>query len=73
MIQIYTIRHNIITATLILMLLPLLHACNNPAVTAVYYAGGDEITEIYLEDWNITGPFTLTEDSAAMCDPSDCC
>ncbi|MDE5947275.1 MAG: hypothetical protein K2G86_00555 [Prevotella sp.] len=50
------------------MLLPLLHACNKPPVTAVYYAGGDENTEIYLEDWNVAEPFTLTEDSAAMSD-----
>jgi|GEM_PF-5487483 len=47
-------------------MLLLFHSCDKPLVTAVYYAGGDDITEIFLEDWNIAGPFTLTEDSAAF-------
>ncbi len=63
-----SLRSSCLSKTLILMLLPLLHACNKPSVTAVYYAGGDKTTEIYLEDWNVAGPFTLTEDSVAMSD-----
>ena len=61
-------QHKCISATFGLMLLLLFHACDKPPVTAVYYAGDSEITEICLEDWNVAGPFTMQNDSVVMRD-----
>lgn len=54
--------------TLGVILLLLFHACDKPPVTAVYYAGGGDTTEICLDDWNVYGPFTVRQDSALMRD-----
>ena len=60
-------RYSVVT-TFIFMLFQLFHSCDNPPVTAVYYAGGGDTTEIYLDDWNVSGPFTVRQDSALMRD-----